>query len=204
MTTRRRPRLLVAVVVVGLAIPALLTFAGDSAPTLDLDAWHRALGEASGAEPLEGEGGRRFVLGIDPNCSAVIGFPNLVAYQANLYLSLSDSSSFSVFVGYGVEGGSSADATIYTLGWGGVRRLPMAKPQWGFYGKFLRYRRFEDETHGVHQGLSVGTESGAGALGLRFEIGAARSERDHWLAVAQIAFTLELPFGIPPIGGDRS
>jgi hypothetical protein len=108
-----------------------------------------------------------------------------------------------VFVGYGVEGGSSADATIYTLGWGGVRKLPMAKPQWGFYGKFLRYRRFEDETHGVHHGLSVGTESGAGALGLRFEIGAARSDQNHWLAVAQIAFTLELPFGIPRIGGDR-
>lgn len=188
---------------VGLACPASLTLAGEQSPLLDLDDWHRALGEASGAELLEGEEGRRFVLGIDPNCSAVVGFPNLVAYQANLYLSLSDSSTFSVFVGYGVEGGSSADATIYTLGWGGVRRLPMAKPQWGFYGKFLRYRRIEDETHGVHHGLSVGTESGAGALGLRFEIGAARSERDHWMAVAQIAFTLELPFGIPPIGGDR-
>lgn len=202
MTARRRARLLVAVVVVGLASPASLTLAGENAPTLDLDAWHRALGEASVDEPLEGEGGRRFVLGVNPNCSAVIGFPNLVAYQANLYLSLSDSSSFSAFVGYGLEGGSSADATIYTLGWGGVRRLQMAKPQWGFYGKFLRYRRVEDETHGIHHGLSVGTESGAGALGLRVEIGAARSERDHWLAVAQIAFTLELPFGIPPLGGD--
>jgi hypothetical protein len=188
---------------VGLACPASLIVAGENAPTLDLDAWHRALGEASGAEPLEGEEGRRFVLGIDPNCSAVVGLPNLVAYQANLYLSLSDSSRFSFFLGYGVEGGSSADAAIYTLGWGGVRQLPMARPQWGFYGKFLRYRRFEDETHGVHHGLSVGTESGAGALGLRFEIGAARSERNHWLAVAQIAFTLELPFGIPPIGRDR-
>lgn len=201
MTARRRVRLLVAVVVVGLASSASLTLAGENAPTLDLDAWHRALGEASVDEPLEGEEGRRFVLGVNPNCSAVIGFPNLVAYQANLYLSLSDSSSFSAFVGYGVEGGSSADATIYTLGWGGVRRLQMAKPQWGFYGKFLRYRRVEDETHGVHHGLSVGTESGAGALGLRVEIGAARSERDHWLAVAQIAVTLELPFGIPPLGG---
>jgi hypothetical protein len=185
---------------VGLACPASLTLADEPSSLLDLDAWHRELGDAGGAEPPEGEGSRRFVLGINPNCSAVVGFPNLVAYQANLYLSLSDSSSFSVFVGYGVEGGSSADATIYTLGWGGVRRLPMAKPQWGFYGKFLRYRRVEDETHGVHHGLSVGTESGAGALGLRFEIGAARSERNHWLAVAQIAFTLELPFGIPPIG----
>ena len=145
---------MVAVVVVGLASPASLTLAGENAPTLDLDAWHRALGEASVDEPLEGEGGRRFVLGVNPNCSAVIGFPNLVAYQANLYLSLSDSSSFSAFVGYGLEGGSSADATIYTLGWGGVRRLQMAKPQWGFYGKFLRYRRVEDETHGVHHGLS--------------------------------------------------
>jgi len=201
VTARRCSRWLIAAIVVGLGCPASLTLAGEQSPLLDLDAWHRALGEAGGAEPPEGEGGRRFVLGINPNCSAVVGLPNLVAYQANLYLSLSDSSRFSVFVGYGVEGGSSADATIYTVGWGGVRRLPMAKPQWGFYGKFLRYRRIEDETHGVHHGLSVGTDSGAGALGLRFEIGAARSERDHWLAVAQIAVTLELPFGIPPLGG---
>lgn len=185
-----------------LAIPAGLTLAGDAGPQLDLDAWHRALGEAGGGGS-DREQGRRFVLGINPNLSAVAGFPNLMAYQANLYLSLSDSSRFSVFVGYGVEGGSSADSTIYTLGWGGVRQLPMARPQWGFYGKFLRYRRFEDETHGVHEGLSVGTESGAGALGLRFEIGAARSEQNHWLAVAQIAFTLELPFGIPPMGESR-
>jgi hypothetical protein len=77
----------------------------------------------------------------------------------------------------------------------------MAKPA-GLLAGFLRYRRFEDDRHGVHDGLSVGTESGAGALGLRFEVGAARSDDDHWLAVAQIAFTLELPFGIPPIGGD--
>jgi hypothetical protein len=195
----RSSRWLVAVLVAWLAIPAGLVVAGEEGAPLDLDAWHRALGEAGGGE-LDQEADRRFVLGINPNVSAVVGFPNLAGYQANLYLSLSDSSRFSIFVGYGVEGGSSADSTIYTLGWGGVRRLPMAKPQWGFYGKFLRYRRVEDETHGVHDGLSVGTESGAGALGLRFEIGAARSERNHWMVVAQIAFTLELPIGIPPIG----
>jgi hypothetical protein len=191
----------VPALVVALACPAGLAIAGEGAAPLDLDAWHRELGGADAAE-LDGDSGRHFVLGFDPNCSAVIGFPNLLAYQANLYVSLSDSSRFSVFVGYGVEGGGSADATIYTLGWGGVRRLPMAKTQWGFYGKFLRYRRFEDDRHGAHDGLSVGTESGAGALGLRFEIGAARSDDNHWLAVAQIAFTLELPFGIPPLGGD--
>ena len=192
-------RLLLAALVAGLACIPVAAFGEDEPPALDLDAWHRALGGADAAE-LDGDSGRHFVLGFDPNCSAVIGFPNLLAYQANLYVSLSDSSRFSVFVGYGVEGGGSADAAIYTLGWGGVRRLPMAKTQWGFYGKFLRYRRFEDDRHGAHDGLSVGTESGAGALGMRFEIGAARSDDNHWLAVAQIAFTLELPFGIPPIG----
>ena len=199
MTTLPCTRLLLAAVVVGLACIPAVAFAGDEPPVLDLDAWHRALGGADAAE-LDGDSDRHFVLGFDPNCSAVIGFPNLLAYQVNLYMSLSDSSRFSVFVGYGVEGGASADATIYTLGWGGVRRLPMAKTQWGFYGKFLRYRRFEDDRYGGHDGLSVGTESGAGALGMRFEIGAARSDDNHWLAVAQIAFTLELPFGIPPIG----
>ncbi len=195
-------RLLLAALMIGLACPAGLARAGEDAAVLDLDAWHRQLG---GEDALEdaAEPGRQFVLGFDPNCSAVIGLPNLLAYQANLYVSLSDSSRFSVFVGYGIEGGGSADATIYTLGWGGVRKLPMATTQWGFYGKFLRYRRFEDDNHGVHHGLSVGTESGAGALGLRFEIGAARSDRNHWLAVAQIAFTLELPFGIPTIGGNE-
>jgi hypothetical protein len=81
-----------------------------------------------------------------------------------------------------VEGGSSADATIYTLGWGGVRRLPMAKPQWGFYGKFLRYRRFEDETHGVHHGLSVGTESGAARLRSR-SARPARSAITGWASL---------------------
>jgi hypothetical protein len=197
----RRARLLVQAFVVAVACPAGLAIAGDGAAPLDLDAWHRALGGADAAE-LDGDSVRHFVLGFDPNCSAVIGFPNLLAYQANLYVSLSDSERFSVFVGYGVEGGASADARIYTLGWGGVRKLPMARPQWGFYGKFLRYRRFEDDDHGVHHGLSVGTESGAGALGMRFEIGAARSDDNHWLAVAQIAFTLELPFGFPPMGGD--
>ncbi len=201
MRLLRRAWLVVPAVVVALACPAGLAIAGEGAAPLDLDAWHRELGGADAAEP-DGDSGRHFVLGFDPNCSAVIGFPNLLAYQANLYVSLSDSARFSVFVGYGVEGGASADATIYTLGWGGVRKLPMAKPQWGFYGKFLRYRRFEDDSHGAHDGLSVGTESGAGALGVRFEIGAARSDQNHWLAVAQIAFTLELPFGIPPIGRD--
>ena len=198
MSAPRCARFLLAALVLGLVVPAAPAGAGDGAAALDLDAWHRELdGEGAGGDDAAG---RSFVLGFDPNCSAVIGFPNLLAYQANLYVSLSDSSRFSVFVGYGIEGGGSADATIYTLGWGGVRKLPMATPQWGFYGKFLRYRRFEDTNHGVHHGLSVGAESGAGVLGVRFEVGAARSDRNHWLPVAQIALTLELPFGIPPMG----
>jgi len=196
VTASRRARLLVAAIAVAVAGWAGAAAAGEGQPVIDLDAWHLELGGADGVEP-DREADRSFVLGVNPNCSAVLGFPNLLAYQGNLYLSLSDSSRFSVFVGYGVEGGSSADATIYTLGWGGVRKLPMVTPQWGFYGKFLRYRRWEDDDHGVHDGLSFGTESGAGAVAVRFEIGAARSHSDHWLAVAQIALTLELPVGIP-------
>ncbi|HOC42047.1 MAG TPA: hypothetical protein PKJ99_03430 [Thermoanaerobaculales bacterium] len=196
MTASRRARLAAAALAAAVAGWAGNAGAGDKPPAIDLDAWHLELGGAGGAE-RDQEADAGLVLGVNPSCSAVLGFPNLLAYQGNVYLSLSDRSRFSVFIGYGVEGGSSTDATIYTLGWGGVRELPMVKPQLGFYGKFLRYRRWEDDHHGVHDGVSFGTESGAGALGLRFEIGAARSHSDHWLAVAQIAFTVELPIAIP-------
>lgn len=162
---------------------------------VDLDHW-----QAENAEPDLDEPHARFSLGLYPGISGVIGAPNLLSYQYSGYLSLSDGRSFSLFVGYGEERGTPADCEMYTLGWGGVRRLPSAAPQRGFHGKFVRYRRWEHRDHGVHHGVSAGTEMGVGLLSLTFEVGAARSDRNHWMATAQIAVKLALPMWIP-LGG---
>jgi hypothetical protein len=159
---------IVAAVLVGGPRPA----SGEDSPSIDLDAWHVDLGTADAGRG--DEDGPRYVLGVYPGLSAVLGLPDVVSVQGNVMLSLTDNVSFSVFLGYGVERGAPADADIYTIGWGGVRPLPVVGEQWGFYGKFLRYRRWDDRNHGVHHGLSVGTESGAGNLALTFEFGAAR------------------------------
>ncbi len=72
-----------------------------------------------------------------------------------------------------------------------------ASKQTGFHGKYLRYRRWDDEDHGIHHGMSFGTESGVGFGALAFEVGAARSERNHWLIVAQVALKFAAPIRIP-------
>jgi len=174
--------------------------AGDDEAPLDLDAWHARLGTADAQADEDAAGD--LVLGIYPGVSAVLGLPDVVSVQGNLFMSLAARSRYSVFLGYGIERGAPADAEIFTLGWGGVRSLPMVERQWGFYGKFLRYRHWDDRNHGVHHGLSVGTESGAGYLGMTFEFGLARSDRNHWMPTAQIALKLALPIGIP-LKGDK-
>lgn len=163
---------------------------------IDLDAWHAANADPAPDEPREG-----FSLGLYPGVSGVLGAPNLLSYQYGAYLSLSDGRSFSLFLGYGEERGTPADCEMYTIGWGGVRRLPSAAPQRGFHGKFLRYRRWDHRDHGVHHGVSAGTEMGVGMLSLTFELGAARSERNHWMATAQVALKVALPVLIPLGGG---
>ena len=198
MRVLRANGLVAAIVVVGLLGGGGLTTADDAAP-IDLDAWHGQLGTADA--PADEDGERHVMLGLYPGVSAVLGLPDVVSVQGNVFVSLTDSSRFSVFLGYGIERGAPADAEIVTLGWGGVRMLPTVEQQRGFYGKFLRYRRWDDRNHGVHHGLSVGTESGAGYLGLTFEFGMARSERNHWMPTAQIALKLALPIGIP-LGSD--
>jgi len=174
------------------AVPGV--FAQD-AGEIDLDAWHEQIstGRAASAEFEES----RWLLGLYPGVSGVLGLPDLVSTQAHLMVSLRRRSEFSVYLGYGREWGSPADAEIFTLGWGGLREVPVASRQHGFYGKFLRYRRWDDDNHGRHDGLSVGTESGAGYFSLTFEAGAARSDRNHWLFVAQVAIKVALPIGIP-------
>jgi hypothetical protein len=165
---------------------------------IDLDAWH-----AENADPAPEEPRAGYSLGVYPGVSGVLGAPNLFSYQYGAYLSLSDVRSFSLFVGYGEFFNDTATTEIYTVGWGGVRRLPSAAPQRGFHGKFLRYRRWDHRDHGIHHGLSVGTEMGVGMLSLTFELGAARSDRNHWMATAQVALKVALPVFIP-LGGNHT
>jgi hypothetical protein len=176
------------------AILALLMSGGVFASDLpvDLDEWHSMMqlsddGEAEGV----------FALGLYPGIAGVLGAPNLVSYQPTVYLSLGDGRSFSLFFGYGEERGSPADAEVFTVGWGGVRRLASAAPQRGFYGKFLRCRRWDHRHHGIHHGLSVGSETGIGYLSFAWELGLARSDRNHWMVTAQVSLKVALPVFIP-------
>jgi hypothetical protein len=168
------------VVVVGLAGLLGAGAAGAGEPE-DLSAAH------------DPEPPHRFGLGLYPGVSAVIGLPNPAAYQGSVAVSFMDRDRFSFFVAYGVERGPNTDSKLYTLGWGGVRPLQSGAPQRGFHGKFLRYRRWDDEQHGVHHGLSLGTETGVGCLSVTWELGASRSDRNHWMATGQVAVKIALP-----------
>ncbi len=175
---------------------AVLPMTVSADEPIDLDLWHEELFEAIGEEP-EQKADRRPALGIYPTLGGSIGPPNWVSAQGHAYLSFTDGKHFSIYAGYGVEWGPKADASIITVGWGGVHPIPVATKQIGFHGKFLRYRRWDDEDHGVHHGLSFGAESGISFGALAFELGAARSERNHWMIVAQIALKFAVPIRIP-------
>jgi len=162
---------------------------------IDIDRWHQELADALGDEPEEAPRGPS--LGFYPTIGGALGPPNWISLQADAYISYTDGRSFSIYAGYGVERGPQADARIITVGWGGVRAIPVASKQLGFHGKFLRYRRWDDENHGIHHGLSFGTEHGVGFGALSFEVGAARSESNHWIITAEVALKLALPVHIP-------
>ena len=177
-------------------VVAVLPLTAQAGDLIDLDLWHADLIDALGEEP-ENKTDQRPAFGIYPTLGGSIGPPNWVSAQGHAFLSFTDGKSFSIYAGYGVEWGPEADASIITVGWGGVRSIPVASKQTGFHGKFLRYRRWDDEDHGIHHGLSFGTESGVGFGALAFEIGAARSDRNHWMVVAQIALKFAAPIRIP-------
>lgn len=178
-----------------LLIPLVSVWCHSADLPLDVDLWHAKVPEDSSVDDRS-----RFSLGLYPGVAGVLGAPNIVSYQPSAYLSISNGRSFSVFFGYGEERGSSADAQIYTLGFGGVRSLPAAASQRGFHGKFLRYRRWDHRDHGLHHGLSAGTETGVGFLSFTWEAGVARSERNHWMATVQVALKIAIPVYIP-LGG---
>jgi hypothetical protein len=168
-------------------------WAGDD--PVDIDRWHAELAEAAGPEPPPEW--RPPALGLYPTLGVAAGPPNWFSGQGNVFVSYSNGRTFSLFGGYGVEWGPQADAQIITLGWGGVRVLPAAAKQRGFHGKYLRYRRWDDTDHGIHHGLSVGTIHGLGNLDLSFEMGAARSEQNHWLITLQVSLKLGVPVYVP-------
>lgn len=190
---RRRLRPLVVLLPL-LAAAASVSRAGDE---IDVDLWHRQLAEAIGPES-DSEASREVPgLGFYPHLGVAAGAPSWLSLQLGAYLSYSNGRSFSLYGGYSVEEGVRADARIITLGWGGVRPLQSAAPQLGFHGKFLRYRRWDHDDHGVHHGLSVGHESGLGSAAVSVEVGAARSDRNHWLVTLQVCLKLAAPVHIP-------
>jgi len=166
--------------------------ADDPGPPRDVDLWHEAFAEAVGGELVDEPIGG-WTLGLYPSVGASVGPPDWVAYQLNGYVSVAKVGSFSVFAGYGYERGATSASHMVTFGWGAVRSLAAARSQRGFYGKFFRYRNLNDYKHGVHHGLSVGSEAGAGVFGLGFELGAARSESNHWSFTGQVFVKLAMP-----------
>ena len=183
----------VVVLVIAIIAPAAPMQAGEG---IDLDAWHHQLAEAVGETWPEDEP-QVPAFGLYPAVGAALGPPNWASVQASAYLLFTDGKHFSIFGGYGIERGPQADARVVTLGWGGLTPLHVASKRLGFHGKFLRYRRWDGDDHGLHHGLSFGTESGVGNLGLAFEVGAARSNRNHWLFTAQVVFKVAVPVRIP-------
>ncbi len=178
-------------VMAAVVLPAATVRAGDG---IDLDLWHQELNQTLGEGTEDKPPAPSF--GIYPTFGAALGPPNWASLQASLYLSYS-CRSFSIYGGYGVERGPRADAQFVTLGWGGVTAIPVASKQKGFHGKFLRYRRWDVEDHGIHHGLSFGTDHGIGIGALSMEIGAARSQRNHWIVTLEIALKFAYPIRIP-------
>ncbi len=192
----QRPLILPGLAAVVVMAATGIAVGQDVQPPRNVDAWHEAFAQAVGGDLVEAEP-NGWSLGLHPNLGLAFGPPDWIAYQIGGYVSLTRHGRFSVFSGYTYERGPSEETHMATLGWGGVRRLSGARSQRGFYGKFLRYRHMEDFKHGVHHGLSVGTETNAGAFGFSMELGAARSPRNHWALVVQVGLKVGIPIIIP-------
>ncbi len=178
------------------ALAGLVPAMSESGDTIDLDLWHQQLAADLGSEAGEVRT-RRPAIGLFPTLGFAAGPPNWISGQGAFSVSFTDGRRFSLLVGCGVEGGPQMEGYFVTVGWGGVRPIPVASRQLGFHSKFLRYRRWDDEKRGVHHGLSIGTEHGVGFAALSFELGAARSVDDHWLIVAQLGLKLARPVHVP-------
>ncbi len=157
-------------------------------PQTAVDRWHR-LRHFYSMEDRAEEGGVRF--GICPGIGFRAGNPGAVFGAADLYVSVSRRHSFSLFAGAGVEGKGQLRSAVYTLGWGGVRRIHVARRQTGFFGAFLRYRDFVGEAGRTRDdAISAGTELGAGHLGFTFELGASRRKNGDWKVLVYVGFKM--------------
>jgi hypothetical protein len=170
----------------------------EEPPPLDVETWHRMRDYYGRSESEESPAA--WSIGIYPGLGLNLGLPDGGALSAELFVSLTDGKSFSAFLGYGESRGPWSESHMVTAGWGGVRPLPVAGRQMGFHGSFVRYHRIDNDDHGRHDGLSIGTEFGAGHLALAFEAGAARSSRNHWALIAHIGVKLILPLHLPLSG----
>lgn len=150
-----------------------------------VDRWHRLRHNYS-MDPNQPDGGGVHI-GLCPGIGLRAGNPGTVFGVADIYISVSRHRSFSLFAGAGVEGSNRVRSAVFTLGWGGVRRIHVARRQTGFFGAFLRYRDFVGQTGTTRRdAVSVGTEVGAGHMGLTFELGASRRENGDWNALVYV------------------
>ncbi len=188
-------RLPAAIVFLALLVMLLLpSWAGagtesteERQPQTAVDRWHR-LRHYYSMDPDQGdEGGVRF--GICPGIGLRAGNPGTVFGVADIYISVSRHRSFSLFAGAGVEGTTWVRSAVFTLGWGGVRRIHVARHQTGFFGAFLRYRDFVGKSDTTRRdAVSVGTEVGAGHMDFTFELGASRRQNGDWNPLVYVGF----------------
>jgi len=153
---------------------------------IDISQWHEEHPVAVAEENQD----QQLRLGLYPRFGAVVGVPNVLAATFQVSLSIRSPERYSLYLGAGYEYGPAVEGSNLTIGWGGVREAPATVRQSGFSGAFLRYRNWDSDDHGRHHGLSVGVESGLGALGLVMEVGLARSDRNHWIPVARLSFSV--------------
>ncbi len=177
---------LVAVLLLGAVIPIGAASAQENAEPIDIARWH----EEHPVSLVEEHHDDRLRIGLYPRFGLIAGIPNGVAGTAQIALSFRRPERYGIYLGTGYEYGPSVTGANVTLGWGGVRETPASAPQNGFSGAFLRYRKWNSDQHGRHDGLSIGFESGLGAFGLTVEAGLARSTRNHWIPVARIGISV--------------
>jgi len=158
-------------------------------PESATDHWHRIHRYyfMEEEEPAE----QRFRFGLCPGIGLRAGSPGTVFAVTDLYVSVTRRRAFSLFAGAGVEGTNRLRSAVFTLGWGGVRRIHVARRQTGFFGAFLRYRDFVGEVGTTRDdAVSVGTELGAGHMGLTFEVGASRRVEGNWKLLVYVGYKL--------------
>ncbi len=123
-----------------------------------------------------------------PGFGVQVGTPEVLVGLGEVFISISDARSFSVFGGVGVEGRENVDAAVFTLGWGGVRRVQVAGHQSGFFGAFVRYRRFSDRKDtSQRKSFSLGSEVGGGHLSMALEFGGVQDRHDEWGVLIRLA-----------------